>query len=70
MLIPVNKDLCKLPIHQLTLSGCLNRTLIPSSNLQSILSDWGGTGIIFVLVTKNIGGAHAPSDPPVPTPMK
>ena len=31
----------KLPIHQLTLSGCLNRTLIPSSNLQSILSDCG-----------------------------
>ena len=64
----------KLPIHQLTLSGCLNRTLIPSSNLQSILSDWGDTGIIFVLVTQNIrilGGAHAPSSPPppVPTPM-
>ena len=65
----------KLPIHQLTLSGCLNRTLIPSSNLQSILSNWGGgggTGIIFVLVTQILGGrggAHAPSTPPVPTPM-
>ena len=56
----------KLPIHQLTLSGCLNRTLIPSSNLQSILSDWGGTGIIFVLVTQNIGGGGGGHMPPVP----
>ena len=44
------------PINHLTLSDCLNRTLIPSNNLQSILSDWGGTGIIFVLVSQNIGG--------------
>ena len=36
--------------------GCLNRTLVPSNNLQSISSDWGGTGKIFVLVTQNIGG--------------
>ena len=58
------------PIHQLTLSGCLNRTMIPSSNLCAIyfVRLGGGIGIIFVLVTQNIGGAHAPSAPSPPPP--
>ena len=49
-------------------------TLIPSSNLQSILSDWGGggggggggTGKILVTGGGGGGGGHMP---PVPTPM-